>query len=410
MSSDPSIEVQAQHAVLPPVNHDELARENFVRAYKQFLVKHVHGGNRARYERTVKPAFERAHRRAPQDRFEVRDAMATDSYYQMFSTLLRTSQEMMWSACQKPIVRNHQTLNERINERGGPSVVGGTLRLDPELSIPHYHTAVDIHCQPGGYHSEFTPADASPGMLYDRAVHVYAMGQMGAYNDDMGASIAAWLGHHHPEFQPRRILDLGCAVGHSTIPYVRAYPQAEVHAVDVAAPMLRYAHARAEGLGARVHFSQQNAERTDFGDGSFDLVVSHILLHETSEQAIRRIIAECHRLLAPGGMMLHAETPPYRDLDPFDAFMLDWDTRNNNEPFWARSHEIDLRELSARAGFDAEANIEMLIPSAFQQAKARRSAVFQGGDFGGGGLWFVYGNSKPRVATRAKRISARASV
>ena len=381
---------QAPHAALPPPTHDEFARQEFVRSYKEYLVKHVHGGNRERYERTVKPAFERERRRAPQDRFEVREAMVVDPYYRMFSTLLRTSQEMMWSACQKPVERELPRLNAAV--KAPPRKAGGSLTLDPALPIPRYHTAVDIHCQPGGYHSECMADDAAPGMVYDRAVHVYAMGQMGPYNDDMGASIVMWLAQHHPDFRPARILDMGCAVGHSTVPYAQAFPQAEVHAIDVAAPMLRYAHARAEDLGTPIHFSQQNAERTHFEDGSFDLVVSHILLHETSARAIRNIVRECHRLLRPGGMMLHAETPPYAGMDPFDAFMLDWDTRNNNEPFWARSHEIDLAALSRDAGFDPARQIEEMIPSAFQVAQARRSKVFQGGDFGGGGLWFVYGN------------------
>ncbi len=35
-----------------------------------------------------------------------------------------------------------------------------------------------------------------------------------------------------------------------------------------------------------------------------------------------------------------------------------------------------------------------MIPSALQVAAAKRSKVFQGGDFGGGGLWFIYGNAK----------------
>ena len=33
--------------------------------------------------------------------------------------------------------------------------------------------------------------------------------------------------------------------------------------------------------------------------------------------------------------MAHAETPPYEGMEPFDAFMLDWDSTNNNEPFGA---------------------------------------------------------------------------
>lgn len=393
MSTTPAVHPQAEHGALPPTTHDEHARQEFVRSYKEYLVKHVHGGNRERYEKAVRPAFEAEHERAPKDRFEVRDVMTRDPYYRMFSTLLRTSQEMMWSSCQMPVERDLDALNQRVARRGD-ATAGGTLKLDPKLKTPRYHTAVDIHCQPGGYHSEFSADDASPGMVYDRAVHVYAMGQMGPYNNDMGASLVMWLQNEYPDFKPRRILDLGCAVGHSTVPYAEAWPEAEVHAVDVAAPMLRYAHARAENLGVKIHFSQQNAEKLNFRDGCFDLVVSHILLHETSEKAIHNIVRECHRVLKPGGLMLHAETPPYKDMDPFDAFMLDWDTRNNNEPFWARSHEIDLKELSAHGGFDADTTIETLIPSAFQVAEAKRSKVFQGGDFGGGGLWFIYGNRK----------------
>jgi 2-polyprenyl-3-methyl-5-hydroxy-6-metoxy-1,4-benzoquinol methylase len=318
--------------------------------------------------------------------------MTSEPYYQMFSALLRTSQEMMWSSCQKPVERDLRSLNARVGK--GKARRKGTVRLDPSLEVPKYHRAVDIHCQPGGYHIEYEEGDASAGMVYDRAVHIYAMGQMGPFNDDIGASVARWLREQHPDFRPRRILDMGCSVGHSTLPYAQAYPKTELHAIDVAAPMVRYAHARAEDLGVAVHFSQQNAEQTDFENGSFDLIVSHILLHETAERALHNIIRECHRLLRPGGLMIHAETPPYRQMDAFDAFMLDWDTRNNNEPFWARSHEIDLKKLSRSGGFDPALEFETLIPSAFQIAKAQRSHVFQGGDFGGGGFWFIYGNRR----------------
>ena len=192
-----------------------------------------------------------------------------------------------------------------------------------------------------------------------------------------------------PEFRPARILDLGCSVGHSTLPYVDAYPQAEVHAIDVAAPMLRYAHARAEAMGKRVHFSQQNAERTNFPDGSFDLVVSHILLHETSAQAVRNVIAECYRLLRRGGLMIHAEVPQYEGMEPYDQFILDWDTYNNNEPFWGYMHDMDLAKLARDAGFEAGNIVQTMAPSAFEEAQAR-TRLLAGGDFGGAGAWFLY--------------------
>ena len=382
---------QHKHAILPETTHDEQARQQFVRSFKEHLVAHVHPGNRHAYENRVKPAFVRDHGREPENRYEIRDVMVTDPHYRVFSSLLRTSQEMMWSASQLPVQRNLNELIEKAKETGN---TGGSLRLDPDLEVPRYHTAVDIHCQPGGYHTEITADDVAPGAIYDRAVFVYAMGQMGPDNADMGDSTAAWIKENYPGLNPARILDMGCAVGHSTVPYAQAWPGAEVHGIDVAAPMLRYAHARAEALGAKIHYSQQNAEKMDFEDASFDLIVSHILLHETSEKALRRVIDECHRLLKPGGLMVHAETPPYKNLEPFDAFMLDWDTRNNNEPFWGRSHDIDYVELSSRSGFDPEKVLEVMAPSAYQIAQARRSKVFQGGDFGGGGLWFLYGAEK----------------
>ena len=393
MSTESKTQPQTEHSVLAPADHDEFARQEFVRSYKEYLVHNVHQGNEKRYESSVKPAFKKKHNRVPKDRFEVAKEMTKDPYYQMFSSLLRTSQEMMWSSCQLPVERNLEELNAKINQVPC-GTVKGSLKLDKNLATPRYHKAVDIHCQPGGYHNEFTNNDASSGMVYDRAVHIYAMAQLGPYNDDIGASIIMWLKEKYPDFKPRRILDMGCSVGHSTIPYAEAFPDAKIYGIDVAAPMLRYAHARAESLNVPVHFSQQNAEETNFKSGSFDLIVSHILLHETSEKAIHNIIKECHRLLKPGGMMAHGETPPYKNMGPFDAFMLDWDTRNNNEPFWARSHEIDLHKLSEKANFEPSKIIEEMIPSALQVAEARRSEVFQGGDFGGGGLWLVYGNKK----------------
>ncbi|HUY20636.1 MAG TPA: class I SAM-dependent methyltransferase [Candidatus Binataceae bacterium] len=377
---------QNQHGMLPRASHDELARQNFVQSFKIHLATRVSPGNERIYEQRAKARFKRKHRRAPRDRHEVRGLMTAEPYYRMWSALQRTSQEMMWDSVATSVERQLDALVARGRGAGG---AGGTLTLDPELALPAYHAAVDIHCQPGGYHTELTADDVAAGAIYDRAVYIYAMGRMGPFNDDLGRSVANWLRHEHPEFKPEKILDLGCSVGHSTIPYVEAYPEAEVHGIDVAAPMLRYAHARAEALGKRIHLSQQNAERTNFADRSFDLIVSHILLHETSAQAIGRVIAECRRLLRPGGMMIHAEVPQFEGLPPYAAFMLDWDTYNNNEPFWGHYHDLDLAQLATEARFKPKGVKQIMVPSAFEQARAR-TGLLQGGDFGGAGAWFLF--------------------
>jgi SAM-dependent methyltransferase len=391
MNAAVDLKSQHAHAVLPSTNSDEFSRQEFVKSLKFHLASKVAPGNRLAFETDAKTKFKKEEGREPQDYHEVRRAMADHPYFRFWSSLQRNSQEMMWKSTQIPVERQ---LDDLVQTAKSSEAKLGSLTLDPNLEIPRYHKLVDIHCMPGGYHTEFTDEDVANGAVYDRAVYIYAMGRMGPFNSDIGDTTIAYLKQNYPDLKPKRILDLGCTVGHSTLPYVDAYPDAEVYAVDVGAPVLRYAHSRAESLGKKVHFSQQNAEKTNFEDGFFDLIVSHILVHETSHVAVRNIMRECHRLLSPGGVVIHAETPPYRDLDTFDAFMLDWDTRNNNEPYWGASHEILPAEIAAETGFEPGKAFEGMQPSAFDEAEAKRTKVFQGGDFGGGGMWYVWGVQK----------------
>lgn len=390
MNAMPDMKNQFQHAVLPVVTADEFARQEFVKSLKLHLASEVSLGNKDAFEARAQSRFEKAEGRPAATMHDVRKAMQDDPYYRFWSALQRNSQEMMWKSVQIPVERQLDELVS-VSKVANPL---GSLRLNPDMDIPRYHSAVDIHCMPGGYHTDFRADDVANGAVYDRAVYIYAMGRMGPFNSDIGDTTIAYLKANYPDFKPRRILDMGCTVGHSTLPYCDAYPEAEVHGIDIGAPVLRYAHARAEALGKRVHFSQQNAEATDFEDGSFDLIVSHILVHETSHAAIRNIMREAHRLLSPDGIVIHAETPPYRDLPAYDAFMLDWDTRNNNEPYWAASHQIAAAAIAAETGFDPAKAFEAYQPSAFEAAEAQRTKVFQGGDFGGGGAWWVWGARK----------------
>lgn len=380
---------QLQHDVLVKMTADEQARQDFVRSLKLYLAQNISPGNRTVYEEKVKPQLQAAGK--PETIPEINKLMGKQDYYQFWSSLQRCSQEMMWNAVQLSVERDLDNL-VNVAKKKAETAKLGTLTLNPDLEIPAYHTAIDIHCMPGGYHSEFCENDVAQGAIYDRAVYLYAMGRMGPLNDDIGASTAKWLKENRPDFNPRRILDLGCTVGHSTLAWAEYYPDAEIYAIDVGAPVLRYAHARAEALGVKVHFVQMNAEKLDFPDDYFDVVTGSILIHETSQKATKNIIRESHRVLAKGGVMMQGETPPYKDLDAYDAFMLDWDTRNNNEPFWHGSHRIDPEEFCSKAGFAKENVFEILAPSAFESKLASRyTHVFQGGDFGGGGQWYVYG-------------------
>jgi len=375
---------QLQHPMLPKTTQDELARQEFVQSLKLHIFRNLSPGNKVIYEKVAKPKFEREHQRPPQNRYEIRQAMEDEPYYRWTGVLKRISQEMLWDAVNTSVDRQLPELIERAKDKGGEL---GTLTLDPNFSTPTYQKAVDIHCMPGGYHSEFIADDVTAGAVYDRGAYVYGVGWLGPLNDDMGLSLVQnYLLPEFPDFRPRKILDMGCSVGHSTLPYVDAYPDAEVHAIDIGASMLRYGHARAESLGKRVHFSQQNAEHTNFADESFDLVVSHILLHEIPPPAVRKVMQECYRLLAPGGMMLHVEAPLYRHMDAYMQFVFDWETANNNEPFWSAVRDLDLVTVATEAGFSADKTFEKFVPNGAWKAQGDKSKSF--------GTWFVVAATK----------------
>lgn len=373
---------QFQHAMLPQPTHDELARQSFIQSLKMHIFRNISPGNEVVYEKLAKPKFEQEHQRPPQNRHEIREVMQHEPYYRWTSALKRINQEILWDAVNTSVDRQLPELIERAKDQGSEL---GTLTLDPNFQIPNHQKAVDIHCMPGGYHSEFTADDVAAGATYDRGVYVYGLGWFGSLNDDLGLSIVQnYLLSEYPDFRPRRIIDMGCSIGNSTLPYVDAYPDAEVHAIDVGAPMLRYAHARAEALGKRVYFSQQNAEHTNFPDESFDLVVSHILLHEIPPPAVRKVMQESYRLLAPGGMMLHLEAPLYRHMDMYTQFIYDWETANNNEPFWSAVRDLDLVMLATEGGFAADKTFEKFVPS----------AISQNVNSGSRGTWFVVAATK----------------
>jgi ubiquinone/menaquinone biosynthesis C-methylase UbiE len=104
--------------------------------------------------------------------------------------------------------------------------------------------------------------------------------------------------------QPRRILDLGCGTGSTTLLLKTAFPQAEVIGLDLSPYMLVVADEKAKKAGLAIQFRQGNAEQTGFPDASFDLVTASLLFHETPPEVSCTILRECFRLLQAGGEVL----------------------------------------------------------------------------------------------------------
>ena len=353
--------LELKHDLKLAKTRDEKARMNFVSGLRAHVLNDMATGMRAVWDGDVEPAFRHRHKRAPADGPEVHTAIRPNEYFKFYSSLRVTAQDMVWQSVFPPLERNRESLKTRAARLAGRSK--GSLTLKPDFEVPRYVSAIDVHLMAGNYDGEYEADDLAAGALYDNGLAVFSFGLMGQNLDDIGQSIAGFIRRKYPSLKPAKILDLGCTIGHNTGSWKDQFPRAEVHGIDVAAPCLRYAHARAEAQGRAIHFHQMNAESLDFPDASFDVVFSSMFLHEIPKKGIEKIMAEAYRVLKPGGLMLHMELPPNSQLSPYDAFYLDWDSAYNNEPFYKPFRDLRPEQLCVRAGFPTQNYVQFVIPS-----------------------------------------------
>ncbi|MCC5995137.1 MAG: class I SAM-dependent methyltransferase [Oceanicaulis sp.] len=389
----PDYRLVGRHAMFPQTSHDETERFNFLAHMNRHLASRVLPGVKDAFEARVEPARKR--KEGPfKSRHEVRKALMADPAFQVWSALRRATMEQRQQAGRWVTLRQGEALNARAAQL---TEGDDRLELDPGFETPRYLAAVDHHCMPGSYHTEIVPGDVTGAANYDCGLFATTGGALGRYNDGGGQAVAAWVKKNLPDFKPKRILDLGCGLGHNVLPLAEAFPDAEVVGVDSGAPMLRYGLARAKAMGVdNVRFIQADAEDLSrFEDESFDWVQTTMFLHETSKSAMARIFAETRRVLKPGGIVLHVEQPQYTDEMPlYEQAIRDWDAFYNNEPFWTTMHEIDLDDLMIRAGFKDDSVLHGGVAAVVDTELFPSAGEDKVEDYGRKAAWHVIGAKK----------------
>ncbi|HEY2099517.1 MAG TPA: methyltransferase domain-containing protein [Pseudonocardia sp.] len=98
-----------------------------------------------------------------------------------------------------------------------------------------------------------------------------------------------------------RVLEIGCGTGNLTVLAKRRQPDAEVVGLDPDPRALARATGKAAGLGIR--FDRGYSQALPYPDGSFDRVLSALMLHHLEGEVRIRTAREALRVLRPGGAL-----------------------------------------------------------------------------------------------------------
>ena len=384
---------QTNHAVLPQSSLEEQSRQDFIGQLGKHIQNNISPGNKLIYDKKVLPIIKIEKGREPQNRHEIRKYMSNQPFYQMASACQQKTQEMMWNSVDESIHRQRDKLIKEAQKLSKKTTIG-SISLSKDFVIPSYIAQNDHHHMPGGYSASLVKDDITAGALYDKGAYIYTHGLFGPLMDGIGKACSLKIKTSFPSLRPKKILHIGCTAGASTCAIANSFPDAEVHAIDVGPAVLRYAHARAESLKIPIHFHQMNGEKLSFDNNSFDLITCLASLHEMSLPAVYNVFKESYRVLKPKGVFLISELPPYENLDSWTQFVKDWDTLNNNEPFWGKMHEMNLCDVASKAGFNTK-KYEQGFGPGIAEANAMDNSVevkndkFMGSTRGGGNAWYA---------------------
>lgn len=104
-----------------------------------------------------------------------------------------------------------------------------------------------------------------------------------------------------------RVLDIGCGPGYFARKLAEAVgPEGSVVGIDAAPEMIDYATRKARRM-SNCTFQSGTAESLAFPDGTFDVVVSSLMMHHLPDEVRQQALGEMRRVLRPGGTLLLAD-------------------------------------------------------------------------------------------------------
>jgi ubiquinone/menaquinone biosynthesis C-methylase UbiE len=246
---------------------------------------------------------------------------------------MATGKDTIWERFLSPIVRS--MIDEEELRRFSNSVdwerEGDRFR-NPQLTYPDYYRKSNFHGIESGY------LNPSAAVSYDPVTQYVLPPNETWVREDAIKLLRS---------QPRRILDLGCGTGSTTVLLKQTFPNADVIGIDLSPYMLFMAERKAQQQGLNIQWLHGNAESTPFPDASFDVVTASLLFHETPQPISKAILRECFRLLQAGGEVL------VLDGNQKSLRQTEWLMEIFEEPYIRSYAEGSVEASMGAAGFEA---------------------------------------------------------
>ncbi|HEX5166465.1 MAG TPA: methyltransferase domain-containing protein [Thermomicrobiales bacterium] len=158
-------------------------------------------------------------------------------------------------------------------------------------------------------------------------------------NDREDVRLLAELAQRLPD--GAKVLDAGCGAG---VPVAQILSErCRVTGVDISAAQI----ALARELVPAAEFIQADMAGLDFPDGSFDAIVSYFAIIHVPREEHPAILANFHRMLAPGGLLLLSTGAGDNPDDTEDNWLDGGATM-----YWSHYGHADNLRLIAEADFD----------------------------------------------------------
>lgn len=106
------------------------------------------------------------------------------------------------------------------------------------------------------------------------------------------------------DLEPRLILEVGCGTGELLRFVARRFPKALLTGLDADPQVLERARGKLAQQGIPATLVPGLAQELPFQTGTFDLVLSSLMLHHLDTESKLRALRDWRRVLAPGGTLV----------------------------------------------------------------------------------------------------------